>query len=82
MVAVLRLSPGDVDALACKAVANLQLGEYEEAAKVLSHKKLEDQMQFERVSSSHVCSSSLHQQHNSSPVGMSITKTYNLDFCQ
>jgi hypothetical protein len=48
--AVLRLSPGDVDVLACKAIANLQLGEYEEAAKVLAHKQLQQEMHFERVS--------------------------------
>jgi hypothetical protein len=41
-----------VDALACKAIANLQLGEYEEAAKVLSHKQLQQEMHFERVSTS------------------------------
>lgn len=46
---VLRLSPGDVDALACKAIAQLQLGDYDEAAKVLSHKQLQGQMHFERV---------------------------------
>lgn len=51
-IAVLRLSPGDVDALKCKAIANLQLGEYDEAAKVLSHKQLQQEMPFERVSSS------------------------------
>lgn len=46
---ILRLSPGDVDALACKAIANLQLGEYEEAAKVLAHKQLQQEMHFERA---------------------------------
>jgi hypothetical protein len=45
----LKLSAGDADALACKAVAHLQLGEYEDAARVLSHKQLQQQMQFERV---------------------------------
>jgi hypothetical protein len=36
--------------LACKSIANLQLGEYEEAAKVLAHKQLQQEMHFERVS--------------------------------
>eukprot|EP00775_Hariotina_reticulata_P001463 gene1463-1805_t len=46
---ILKLSAGDADALACKAVAHLQLGEYEEAARVLGHKQLQQRMQFERA---------------------------------
>ena len=48
---VLKLSPADVDALKCRAVAHLQLGEYEEAWKALGHRKLEGEMTFERVRS-------------------------------
>ncbi|KAF8057286.1 srp72 [Scenedesmus sp. PABB004] len=47
--AVLKLAPGDADALACKVVAHLQLGEYEDAARVLAHKSLVGKMQFERA---------------------------------
>jgi hypothetical protein len=44
------VSPGDADALACKAVALLQLQEYADADKVLQHKRLTGQMPLERVS--------------------------------
>eukprot|EP00879_Flechtneria_rotunda_P032694 GHRR01035952.1.p1 GENE.GHRR01035952.1~~GHRR01035952.1.p1 ORF type:complete len:218 (+),score=97.89 GHRR01035952.1:638-1291(+) len=47
--AILKFSPGDIEALQCKAVAYLELGEYEEATKVLSYKQLQGQMQFERA---------------------------------
>lgn len=47
---VLKLSPGDEDALRCKVVALISEGEWEEAGKVLAHKRLEGKMQFERVS--------------------------------
>lgn len=38
-----------MDALACKAVALLQLQEYSDADKVLQHKALQGQMPLERV---------------------------------
>lgn len=47
--AVLRAAPGDVDALACKAVACLQQGEYEAATSVLAHQALAGTMTFERA---------------------------------
>jgi len=46
---ILKASPGDEDALKCKAVAYIQESEYEEALKFLSNRKLEGQMQFERA---------------------------------
>jgi hypothetical protein len=49
VTAVLKVAPGDADALACKAVALLQLQEYESAEKVLQHKNLQGQMPLERV---------------------------------
>ena len=40
---------GDEDALRCKVVALISDGEFDEAQKVLGHKRLEGQMHFERV---------------------------------
>jgi len=51
MPAVLKVAPGDADALACKAVALLQEQEYEAADKVLQHKNLQGQLTLERVGS-------------------------------
>lgn len=48
---VLKVAPGDADALACKAVALLQDQEYEAADKVLQHKAIKEHMPLERVSS-------------------------------
>lgn len=50
LTSVLKLSPGDEDALRCKVVALVSNGDFEETQKVLGHKRLEGQMQFERVS--------------------------------
>lgn len=46
---VLKLAPGDADALSCKAVALLQEQEYEAADKVLQHKALQGKLPLERV---------------------------------
>lgn len=55
MPAVLKVAPGDADALACKAVALLQETEYEAADKVLQHKNLQGQLPLERVGSLFTC---------------------------
>ncbi|GBF97135.1 signal recognition particle subunit [Raphidocelis subcapitata] len=46
---ILKVSPGDEDALRCKVVALISEGDFEEAQKALGHKRLEGQMAFERA---------------------------------
>ncbi|KAI8463766.1 MAG: hypothetical protein J3K34DRAFT_526736 [Monoraphidium minutum] len=46
---ILKLSPGDEDALRCKVVGLVNEGEFDEALKVLGHKRLEGKMHFERA---------------------------------
>ncbi len=47
--AVLKAAPGDVDACKCKAMAYIQLGDFESAMQMLNTKVLANTMQYERV---------------------------------
>jgi hypothetical protein len=47
---VLAISPKDMDALVCKAIANIQLGNYDAALTLISkHGTLSESMIFEKV---------------------------------
>lgn len=63
MPAVLKLAPGDQDALRCKAVLLIEAGRMEEALKLLGEPPLSASMAFEKVPDHELVMELMHQKN-------------------